>query len=187
MLVEYGATALLSWGCAGALSKKTRPGDLLLPHAIFTEDGQTIDTHQEWHQRWVEHLAGKTDWHEDMLLESSKVIGEAREKNRLTHRSGAIAVDMESAAIGRVAMQAGIPFMVIRAIADSADEGLPPYIAKMMSDKKQFQTGRLLPALLARPWRWPAMIRLGLHFRAATHTLKMVSEQSDPLFHLPVS
>lgn len=185
MLVEHGAVALLSWGCAGALSKKAVPGELLLPRTILTEDGHTIYTDTIWHKRWVEHLSRTLDWHEGMLVESSKVIRSEEGKKQLARRSGAVAVDMESAAIGQVASQAGIPFMVIRAIADTADEALPPCIVNMISDKKQIQTGHILSTLIGQPWQWPSMIRLGLHFRAATHTLRVVSKDSDSLFHSP--
>ncbi len=184
MLVEHGATALLSWGCAGALSREVHPGELLLPRSIFTEDGQTLDTDKLWHKRWTKHLSGTLTWHEDTLVESSKVILDVEEKEQLARRSGAIAVDMESAAIGQVARQAGIPFMVIRTLADTANEALPSCIVKTMSDEKDIQIWRILPALLGQPWLWPAMIRLGLHFRAATHTLRIVSKQSDPQWHL---
>jgi len=184
MLVEHGATGLLSWGCAGALSRVVHPGELLLPRTIFTEDGQTIDTDKIWHKRWTEHLSGTLTWHENTLVESSKIILDVGEKKQLAHCSGAIAVDMESAAIGRIARQAGIPFMVIRTLADTADEGLPPCIVETMFDEKDIQIWRILPALLGQPWLWPAMIRLGLHFRAATHTLRIVSKQSGPQCHI---
>ncbi len=183
MLVEHGATALLSWGCAGALSESVHPGELLLPRTILTEDGQTLYTDRIWHKRWARCLSGTLGWHEGILVESSGVVMGAGEKRQLACRSGAIAVDMESAAVGQVARQAGIPFMVIRTLADTADEELPSCIVKTMSGKKNIQIWRILPALLVQPWLWPTMIRLGLHFHAATYTLRIVSEQSGPQCH----
>lgn len=184
MLVEHGAAALLSWGCAGALSKNLAPGDLLIPRAVLAENGKILHPDSIWRKRLTTQLSSTLKWHEDMLVESGKMISGIEEKQTVAHTSGAIAVDMESAAIGRVARQAGIPFMVIRAVADSADEALPSCIVKMTPDNKQLQTRHLLPALISQPGLWPAMIRLGLHFRTATHTLGIVSRQSGPLFHI---
>ncbi|OLB24726.1 MAG: hypothetical protein AUH95_02335 [Nitrospirae bacterium 13_2_20CM_2_63_8] len=39
--------------------------------------------------------------------------------------SGAIAVDLESAAIARAAHVVGVPFLLVRAVSDRADEDLP--------------------------------------------------------------
>jgi len=183
-LVEHGATNLLSWGCAGALSSKLKPGDLLLPQTILAENGQTLHPHKRWRKQFQDQLTVTLKWHEDALVESNALVAGRADKQDLASTSGAIAVDMESAAIGRVASQAGIPFMVIRAVADAADEGLPPPIAKTTDRRGQLQMRRLLPSLALRPDLWPQLIRLGRHFHAATRTLKIVSEQSGPLFHI---
>jgi len=183
-LVRNGATALLSWGCAGALSKELEPGDLLLPQTILTEDGQTLHAHKIWRKRLTDQLSDTLEWHEGMLVESNKMVSGTEEKKAIAHGSGAIAVDMESAAIGRVASQAGIPFMAIRAVADSANEELPSCIAKAMTNRGRLQMKKLLPTLIPQPLLWPKLIRLGRHFHAATRTLRIVSEQSDVLFHI---
>jgi len=183
-LVNHGATGLLSWGCASALSERLEPGDLLLPEIVLAEEGQLFHTHEIWRKRLTEQVTDTLKWHEDMLVESSKMIFGVEEKQGLANTSDAIAVDMESASIGRVASQASIPFMVIRAVADTVDEGLPSCIAKAMDHKGRLQIQRLLPTLFRQPVLWPQLIRLGRHFHAATRILKIVSEQSGPLFHI---
>ena len=47
------------------------------------------------------------------------------DKRALLEAIGALAVDMESHAVAAVATAAGIPFLVIRAIADPADRVVP--------------------------------------------------------------
>jgi len=183
-LVEHGATNLLSWGCAGALSSNLKPGVLLLPHAILTEDGQTLHIHKRWGKQLKDQLTGTLNWHEGMLVESSHIVSSQEEKQKLARHSNVIAVDMESAVIGRIARQAGIPFMVIRAVADAADEALPPCITGTMDNRGHLQMQRLLSTLVRQPRLWPQLIRLNRHFHAATSTLKFVSAQSGPLFHI---
>jgi len=183
-LVEHGATALLSWGCSGALSETLKPGDLLLPETILAEDGQMFHTHEQWRHYLKTRLTGTLTWHEDMLVESRQLVSGHADKQRLASASGAIAVDMESAAIGRIAAQSGIPFMVIRAVADTADEGLPPCIAQTLDYQGQLQIRRMFPMLMRQPGLWPQLIRLGRHFHAASRTLTLVSTQADPLFHI---
>ena len=53
------------------------------------------------------------------------IISQAEEKKKLARRVGAIALDMESGVVGKVATDQGIPFLVMRTISDSVDEDLP--------------------------------------------------------------
>ena len=46
------------------------------------------------------------------------------EKAELAAESGAVAVDMESAAVGRVARERGLPFLCVKAILDTPDRPL---------------------------------------------------------------
>jgi adenosylhomocysteine nucleosidase len=54
-----------------------------------------------------------------------RVLTYASQKQILGSRTGAVAVDMESGAIGQVAQQYGFPFLVVRAISDGVNEDLP--------------------------------------------------------------
>ncbi len=47
-------------------------------------------------------------------------------KATLRAASGALAIDMESAAVAEAAAEAGVPFLVLRVIADPADRAIPP-------------------------------------------------------------
>src|SRR5207245_3827596 len=64
-------------------------------------------------------------WAEGPVVTVSNVVCKADEKRGLARASGAIAVDLESAAIARAAHVVGVPFLLVRAVSDRADEGLP--------------------------------------------------------------
>jgi adenosylhomocysteine nucleosidase len=53
------------------------------------------------------------------------VVWRAEDKRRLAAGTGAIGLDMESAALGRAAADAQVPFVVVRAVSDLVDEDLP--------------------------------------------------------------
>jgi adenosylhomocysteine nucleosidase len=53
------------------------------------------------------------------------VVWRAEEKRRLATVTGAIGLDMESAAVGRAAADFQVPFVVVRAVSDLLDEDLP--------------------------------------------------------------
>src|SRR5581483_11281300 len=59
------------------------------------------------------------------FVSTSRVVCLGAEKRALAARTGAIAVDMESAALGAAARQAGVPFLIVRTASDLAEEDLP--------------------------------------------------------------
>ncbi len=54
-----------------------------------------------------------------------RVLINSGEKRQLHIETGAVGVDMESAAIGEVAQEHGVPFLIVRAISDGAHDDLP--------------------------------------------------------------
>ncbi|GAB1722164.1 MAG: putative Adenosylhomocysteine nucleosidase [Nitrospira sp.] len=54
-----------------------------------------------------------------------RVLCLAEEKREIAGRVGGIGLDMESAALGRVALEQGIPFAIVRTVSDLVDESLP--------------------------------------------------------------
>jgi len=54
------------------------------------------------------------------------IAAAATAKAALHARSGAVAVDLEARSVAGAASRAGLPFLVIRAIADPAEHDLPP-------------------------------------------------------------
>ena len=59
------------------------------------------------------------------VVSLSTVLCGSVEKEHLGRLTGAIALDMESAAIGSVARAQGVPFAVVRTVSDVAREDLP--------------------------------------------------------------
>lgn len=53
------------------------------------------------------------------------VLCSGHEKRVLAQTTGAMAVDMESAALAVVAGEAGLPFTIVRTVSDLKDEDLP--------------------------------------------------------------
>ncbi|NOQ65252.1 MAG: phosphorylase, partial [Methyloprofundus sp.] len=67
------------------------------------------------------------------------------------------------------------PFVAIRSIIDPANLDLPQAITYAMTDKGVVALPKLLFYLLRHPTELPRLIKLGLHFKAATKTLKVAA------------
>ena len=184
-LLEKGAKALLSWGSAGGLISKLSPGSLILPKTIFGADEALYHTDAAWHKRLWSRLKGCIDLHEEPLAEATAVLTHFTEKAALFQRTGAIAVDMESAAVAAVAKEAGVPFMAVRAIADSVDMTIPQ--CALSNEFGRLNVSSLLKGLAKQPFDLFTLFRLGRSFLAAQKTLARVARLAGSNLLAPVS
>jgi adenosylhomocysteine nucleosidase len=63
--------------------------------------------------------------HIGRFVSTEYIVGSASEKRRFSHSTGAIGLDMESAALAAEAQRAQVPFVIIRTASDLLDEDLP--------------------------------------------------------------
>ena len=104
------------------------------------------------------------------LLTVASLVGRPEEKRRLGERSGAVAVDMESAAVARLCHAAGVPFGCLRVISDDVDAPLSEALLGVLGAGR-VQPGRLTAAVLRRPALIAELLRLGAHTRLAARRL----------------
>jgi adenosylhomocysteine nucleosidase len=124
-----GAELVIGTGVAGALSSGLKPGDLVLSDRTLTihTDGQVAEQMTaigDAHIRAVGRalaIAGIA-YSTGAILTSHRVLATGPEKRRAKQSTGAIAVDMETAAIAAEAAARGIPFVAIRAVLDEVDD-----------------------------------------------------------------
>jgi hopanoid-associated phosphorylase len=174
-LVEKGATALLSWGIAGGLLPALSPGGLVVPEKVLSSDGVSFSVDTQWHERLRARLSGHVDLHTGPIIQSPTVLRSPEEKIALFNQYGAIAVDMESAAVAQVALLAGVPFMAIRAVSDPANMSIPPRVMATIDERGRLRPFRLLERLVHHPQELLPLVRLARTFRAAQTTLATVA------------
>jgi hopanoid-associated phosphorylase len=179
LLVAHGATRLMSWGCAGALSAALKPGDLVLADRLMTAENVGMAVDDDWHSHAKSRLAGYVAVHAGCLAESKSIVSAGKEKQQLHALTGAIAVDMESIAVAKVARRHGHPFLAIRVIVDPVDMNLPGAVNYSLNNQGEVVLGKLLLFLVRHPAELPGLIRLGLHFKAARNTLKAIAGHLD--------
>lgn len=103
------------------------------------------------------------------LVTSPKVADEA-EKRRLASAYDAALVDMEAAAIARLAAMRGIPFYCIKGVSDGLADHLPDFNRFLTLDGR-FQLARFTLFATLRPWYWPALVRMGENSRKASQSI----------------
>jgi adenosylhomocysteine nucleosidase len=182
LLVAKGAARLMSWGCAAALSASLKPGDLILADKLIDAEGcrdAKCCVSTDWYSYTKNILVKFVAVYTGCLAESINIVSSSKDKKQLHSITGAVALDMESIAIAKVARQYNLPFLSIRVIADPVNMNLPLAINHSLNDQGEVVLRKLLSFLFLHPAELPGLIKLGLHFNAAKKTLKSVAKHLD--------
>jgi adenosylhomocysteine nucleosidase len=87
-------------------------------------------------------------------------VAGTREEKQALARAGALAVDMESAAVRAVAGERGLRYYCIKAVSDRADEALPLDFNRYRNPDGRFSRIHIGFAALARPVLFPRLMAL---------------------------
>jgi len=99
------------------------------------------------------------------------VLEDAAAKSRCWLQTGALAVDMESAAILDWAAAHALPGLVIRGVSDPAARGVPADLARVVQDDGRVRPMRAVTAMLARPRALADAVALRAGTTAALRTV----------------
>jgi len=174
-LVEAGAGALMSWGLAGGLDPALAAGTILLPSEVVSAEGLVFATTNAWRQQLHRTIAASQVVSEGRLLTYQRLIGSPGEKQSIWRRTGAAAVDMESLAIAQIACGNGLPFLAVRAVVDTAADGLPSGLGAAAEEGGARGIRAVIGALARAPGELPDFIRLIVRYQAARRALARVA------------
>ncbi|HEV2335120.1 MAG TPA: hypothetical protein VGS13_06465 [Stellaceae bacterium] len=163
------AKCLISFGIAGGLAPHLRPGDVVLSAEVVAEDCRWRP-HQAFH-RQVSDLARRIGAAEGPVYGARTILSTEAGKAQAWRDTGALAVDLESAIVARAADAAGIPFVVLRTIADPATRQLPSAALVPLAHDGTPALIRVLGAVLRRPQQIGALFCLARETRRALSAL----------------
>jgi adenosylhomocysteine nucleosidase len=108
-----------------------------------------------------------------VTLATAGVIASVAEKARLASNFGAALVDMEAAAVARIALARGVGFRAIKGVSDGYEFELSE-LAKFEGERGSFRTGAFAAYTAVRPWTWGKAIALGRGSAKALEGLEAV-------------
>ena len=91
--------------------------------------------------------------HQGRFATVQRIVARGADKRALGVATGALACEMESAAVVEVCAERAAQCLVLRIVSDPVDEDLPPDLEPLMSAKS---TARTLGAVVGALWRRPA-------------------------------
>ena len=159
----YHPVLIQSAGFAGALDSTLKMGNIFIPGCVIdASDGSKLDIGSGM----------------GTLLSAPTVAGSAQ-KAKFASAYGANAIDMEAAAVGRVAQAHGIQFQAAKAISDEHDFDLPP-MQSFVSPDGRFRSIPFALFVALRPWLWIKVARLAKNSAEASRALcEWLNHQND--------
>ena len=183
-LIRQGAEGLLSFGLAGGLDDNIAAGDVVLATEIREGRYQAVRTTALWREDVFRKLDLERPVIEAPIAASDNIVREASDKTRLKYKTDAVAVDMESFAVGKAAEHAQLPFLAIRAISDPALQTLPVMAVEAMSADGKVRAWKVFWSLIRHPGQIGELRRLAKNTGLATSALVQILGQLGPDFCL---
>lgn len=167
-----GASAVLSFGIAGGLDTTLEAGALVVATRVRAPGGA-------WpaDSPWSSALVRASGARLGVVAGTAAVVADPGAKRALRLMTDALVVDLESAVAAAFAASRGLPFAVLRAVADTAGEVLPHAAAVGLTATGRPAPGRVAMALMRRPAELPALMQVARRSRTALDALARVASR----------
>jgi nucleoside phosphorylase len=171
-----GVIALVSFGLAVGLAPVLRPGDLVVADTVVLPGGRSVATDPGWRAALRQRLSGSgINVRVARLAGSDELPASAGAKRRAFQTTFAAALDTDSHAVAEVAAAAGLPLLVVRAVAEPA-EAMRPAVAFAANDADgHARSLAVIGHLAKRPWEIPAAWRFSKNGRLALEALRLAA------------
>ena len=166
-LATHSPKLVLTSGFAGGLNPELKLGEV-----VFEISNRRDEFHESQTEKEIGDLIGDS-WNSslrDKLLASgakpakffcgNRISTTVAEKKKLRAKTGADAVEMESAVIHAICRERGIPCATVRVISDTANEDLPLDFNTLSKPDKNLDFGKLFLAIAKSPGKIPALMQL---------------------------
>jgi adenosylhomocysteine nucleosidase len=154
--IKRGCRSIISFGVAGGLAPHLRAGDWIVASSVI-DSGKRKPTDAAWSHKLLKAIPGAGF---AAVAGVDAPVSDPAIKRDWHSRTGAVAVDMESHIVARLAGTHSLAFAAIRVIVDPAHRMVPAAaLAGMRSDGKT-DPSAVLRALMAAPYEALGLMRV---------------------------
>lgn len=167
---------ILGLGLAGALSPKLGAEELLVSSEVMEGESVLAWPDLQWldqAQLTMAHDCGRMVTVDEILLTPQM----KEEWWGKTMRDQPAVCDMESACFVRVATAFQIPYLIVRAVTDTASETLPHYLEDCRTQDGRLDRRQVMWKAVWRPASWSMLWKLHGRLKRCSRLLADVSEQ----------
>jgi len=168
---------VISFGFAGGLTPELKTGDLIVANRLlflhdrlFSEQqGLAVETARECSEMLATQASRRV--HLGALITTARITGKGELAKRLPAGITTAAVEMETAAVARMAVKDKVPVLAIRAISDGLDDELGFSLEDFCDRELNLKLWRVLLTVVRKPWIIPQLLRLAKNTEKAGMTL----------------
>ena len=183
LLLNKNIEGLISFGTCAALSENIKAGELILADCVLTENDERLASSESWRAAVMKYLNDHSiSVHQGDNYSSSSVITSAADKTALARRTGAIAVDMESAFVFKIAQNNKLPALSLKVVVDESHLSIPSAILESTDEYGQANIPGLLMSVIRQPGLCADLMRLGGGFSQARKTMLWVGRHAEQMF-----
>lgn len=176
--VDEDCAGIISFGIAGGLDPRLRVGAAVVASAVISGD-DALPTDR----RWTSYLLRIfPDAHYAPILGVEEPVADPASKGAAFKRTGAAIVDMESHLVAAAARRIGVPFAVVRAVADPAHRRVPKSALDGMRSDGSADAFAVLRASARRPAEVPHLLAVARDVWRARSTLVRARRLLDARF-----
>jgi len=177
----HTGTIIGTIGVSGGLAPDLIPGTVIVGEQIVThgdrESSSLYRASYAANRKLVDFLEATLrdnmiSCRRGTLLCAHDPIALPEDKAEAFVKTGALAVDLESAGAAEVAERAGLPFFALRVICDPAERRLAGALFAGVDSRGNNRPARLVKPLLRRPWLLVSLCRMARDFSAALASMK---------------
>lgn len=176
--VRNGCRSIISFGVAGGLSPDLEPGDCIVASAVIDYPALR-PTDPLWSGKLLRMIPSARH---GPIMGVNAVVADPADKRRLHSATGAMAVDMESHLVARLAACHGLSFAAVRVVIDPADRAVPPAALLAMASDGGTDMSSMIWEILARPSQLAALLRIAADAYAARAALVRLRRALGPDF-----
>jgi len=174
----------MSFGIGGGLSPELSAGQVVVADRVILPDGREVRTDESWRDRLLAALSPSVNTIVGPVVGSETIVADPQEKQIIYRQTGAIAVDMESHRVAKVATAEGVPFLIIRAVSDTSIQGIPESAMGAINENGTPRYGKVISGLFRQPGDLPKLMRLSKDTNHALASLRGVALTIGSLFRL---
>lgn len=155
-------------GIAGASASHLKIGDVVVPESVIHGPAGTTHTSTESVARL--DRKGTIRTHDELLVDPDGVAA--------LHRTGVVAMDMETGAIAAVCERRGVEWTAFRAIGDNPERPVDPDSMTMLNPDGTGNVGAAVRFMLRHPNRIPGLVRMGRDGAKACNAAAAAAEKA---------
>ena len=153
--IAGGCDHVLSFGTCGALNQKLKAAQIVVGWRLLGV-GPTISANRDWSVN-LEGLSGGSPVSAAFALAT---VSTAAQKAAFFAATGADVIDLESYVAANGAKAHNLPFAMLRAVSDTADQAIPPAAMAALNAEGGIDFASVIASLAANDAQIPALFKL---------------------------